>query len=131
MIFAKPALLQVGSLVLSDHNRSEVSIDWEIFQKETRTANATLRKYHVAKKNNFSVSWDNLPATDADTVDGYAGAEDMDDFFDSNFGALTLTMRFDHDDIRTYTVMVKSFSITPKKRGIYTFYDASLALEEV
>jgi hypothetical protein len=131
VIFAKPALMQVGTLVLSDHNRSEVSIDWEIFEKRTRTANATLRKYHVAKKKGFDVSWDDIPGTDTYTVDNYAGAEDMDDYFAANMGSLTLTMRFDHDDVQTYQVMVKSFSLTPKKRGKYTFYDASLSLEEV
>lgn len=49
-------------MVLSDHNRSEISFNTERIEKRQRTINGRMRSYHIADKLNISFSWNNLPS---------------------------------------------------------------------
>ena len=49
-------------LILSDHNRSEMSFNSERIEKRERTINGRMRSYHIADKLTMSVSWNNLPS---------------------------------------------------------------------
>lgn len=69
-------------LTLSDHSRSELSIDYDVIEKSQRMANGTLRKYVVAKKKSFSCSWDSLPTVTSFVVDGYADAKKMKQYYE-------------------------------------------------
>jgi hypothetical protein len=82
---------------LTDHNRSEIEITPTLIEKEARTANGTLRKFVVAKKDVISVGWNFLPSKPASTgnvsndtkfsiVDSnYAGSW-MQSFYNANVG---------------------------------------------
>jgi hypothetical protein len=71
---------------LTDHNRSEISIQPELIEKSQRMANGTMRKYVVAKKHNISTSWDFLPAKTILAVDGNYAAAWLEAFYNANCG---------------------------------------------
>lgn len=49
-------------LILSDHNRKEISFKPERIEKRERTVNGRMRSYHIADKMTISTSWDMLPS---------------------------------------------------------------------
>jgi len=46
-------------LILSDHNRGEMSFTPERIEQRERTINGRMRSYHIADKLKMSVSWTN------------------------------------------------------------------------
>lgn len=130
--FALPAAIEINSRFLTDHNRSEISINNERIVDDVRTQFGELRRYYRADKKKFSMSWDMLPQGSEDTVDGNLGAEDMIEFFESITGAADLVVYYDFGDEKEYKVVITSFSATLKKRwNPYRFYEVSLEMEEV
>lgn len=83
--------LPVGSLVffensgswqaLSEHNRAAATLDIQRIEKTQRMSNGTLRKVFIADKNTLSVSWSALPTYSSMTVDGFWGAMNIKDFY--------------------------------------------------
>ena len=49
-------------LVLSDHNRKDISFKVERIEKRERMINGRMRSYHIADKLTISTSWDMLPS---------------------------------------------------------------------
>ena len=49
-------------LILSDHNRGELSMTIERIEQKRRMVNGTMRSYHVADKTSISIDWDMLPS---------------------------------------------------------------------
>lgn len=49
-------------LILSDHNRAEISVNTDRIEQRKRMANGTMRSYHVADKLKISTSWQMLPS---------------------------------------------------------------------
>lgn len=49
-------------IILSDHNRSEISIETERIETRQRMINGGMRSYHIADKNKFSWSWEMIPS---------------------------------------------------------------------
>lgn len=129
----KDSLLRLNGNRLSDHNRSELSVSVERIENAKRMADGTLRKYVVADKHTYSVSWEDLPHRAVHTVDGFWGGEDMEDFYlsEQNRGAITLTIIRGDGSEETRVVMITTFSSVIKKRGIYEFWDVTLEMEEV
>lgn len=71
-------------LILSDHNRSDISINPERIENSKRMVNGTMRSYHTADKLKLSTSWNLLPSRSHSfrpnfyqetTVDGIAGKQ--------------------------------------------------------
>lgn len=93
----RPSLVKLSNgtstYYLSDHNRDTLTESYEMIEKSARTANGTLRKYVIASKKTWSTSWTMLPGASPQTVDGYMGALDLKDFYDSNIDN-TLTLEF-------------------------------------
>lgn len=128
----KPRLLVFDSLAVSDHNRAELSIDVERIETMKRMANGTMRKYVVADKRTFSTSWTELPSINQYTVDGFAGADSIEAFYNSHKGAFTLFVHLDNNVVQSYTVMFTDFSKTLGKRAkAFNFYDVDVTMEEV
>ena len=124
----------------SEHNRSEFSIEPQRIEKVQRMSNGTLRKYFVADKKRFSLSWTMLPHTTALTVDGGWGAKDLRDFYYGTDGQGTFDIRVNiasngtdqsSSGYEEYTVSISSFSSAILKRGIEPHWNVSLSLEEV
>lgn len=71
-----------GSITLSDHSRSPLSVTYDIINKSERMADGTLRQYVISKKNIFSCQWSLLPTIRNQVADGNADANDMKDYYD-------------------------------------------------
>lgn len=134
MTFARPALITLGTNALTDHNRSELGINVERIETRNRMANGTMRKYWVADKHTFTISWSDVPKNAVQTADGKWSGTEIRDFFNSpsGRGAFQLTVT-DHKGVnRFYSVVITDFSHTVKKRWVnWELWDFSLTLEEV
>lgn len=75
-------------IILSDHNRSEISFQQERIENRKRMINGNMRSYHVADKLRISWSWDMLPSR----------AFNKDALFDETTGKPTVP------DLKDYTV---------------------------
>jgi hypothetical protein len=125
---------------VSEHNRSEFTISPQRIEKAQRMSNGTLRKFWVADKKTFSLSWDMLPYTTALTVDGGWGAKDLRDFYYSATGQGTFDIKVNlatngtdqsSSGFEEYTVSIVDASFTVLKRGIEPHWSVSLSMEQV
>lgn len=104
-------------LLLSDHNRSEISFTPERIEKRQRTINGRMRSYHIADKMRISWSWTNLPSRayyqyadfDSDgespykgingqeyTVDGGAGGVELLRWYETHPGPFWMFLAYDN-----------------------------------
>ncbi len=129
MIFYKPRLLRWNNNAITDHNRSELGVDYEEFGTDHRTANGTARSYVITKKKQFSVSWTDIPHSATNTVDNFWGAKEMEQFFLSN---KYFDCEITNGDFSTevYKCRFTGFNKSLKKRGKYDLYDLSANFEE-
>ena len=131
MTFLRPRLMQWNNNNITEHNRKPLEISIERIEKSQRMANGTLRKYFIADKHTFSISWEDVPRTTAHTVDGYWGGEAMKDFYGTNTGSFPLKIYYGDGTIKTFTVVMSSFNATISKRGVYDFWNVSCEMTEV
>jgi len=117
-IGANPSLTTGGVnqfLILSDHNREEMSFNSERIEKRERTINGNMRSYHIADKLTMSVSWNNLPSrayseladfsstglspskgTSSEfTADGGAGGVEILDWYQKHQGPFWMYLAYD------------------------------------
>ncbi len=133
---------------VTDHNRQPLEISFERFGNSHRTVDATLRRYSVAKKRTFSLSWTMLPSkrnsvyggkTAITTVDGGWAGGDIEAFYNANDGAFKMKLRKGTDEakaitdgtIEVVTVMITEFSKAVEKRGVVDLWSLDITLEEV
>lgn len=127
-----PAAVELNGVMLTDHNRSALSISNERLVNDVRTQFGELRRYYKADKKSLSVSWSMLPQDSESTVDRHLGAEDMIKFFESLTGVADLKVYYDFGEEEDYKVVITSFSTELIKRWLpYRFYDVSLSMEQV
>lgn len=131
MKFPKNALMEWNGNKVTDHNRSDLSVDVERIESTKRMANGTLRKYVIADKRKFSVSWDDLPHAGAWAVDGYWGGQEIESFYNTNAGAFTLKVTNGDGTSQSFTVVFSGFSKNITKRGVYDFWQVDVSMEEV
>lgn len=131
MIFAKPRLMRWNGNAITDHNRGDLGIDVERIEKKQRMADGTMRKYIVADKRTFSVTWNNLPHSAAHTVDGFWGANEIENFYNANPGGVTLELTYGSGEVDTFTVMFSDFNANLTKRGAYDFWEITVSMEQV
>jgi len=131
MTFTRPRLMRWNGNAVTDHNRQPLAIDVERIEKKQRMANGTLRKYIVADKRSFSTSWNMLPKLTAQTVDGFWGADDIEQFYNTVTGSFSLELSDGDGETYTYNVMFSDFSKTVTKRGATDFWEISVSMEEV
>ena len=145
-------------IILSDHNRSEISVSVDRIENRKRMINGTMRSYFVAQKEKFSFSWNMLPSraydanpsfdpltgletvtTTMHTADGGAGGWDVHDWYKSHSGPFYMLLSYDsgaaygntYKYVRAVHVYFASFEHTVVKRGITDFWNVSVELEEV
>lgn len=101
-------------IILSDHNRGEISIAQQRVETRQRMINATMRSYHVADKITLSCSWQRLPSRSYSrnvnfnssgsptlsgateyTVDGGAGGVELLDWYENNSGPFYVYLAYD------------------------------------
>jgi hypothetical protein len=125
---------------VSEHNRSEFTINPQRIEKTQRMSNGTLRKFFIADKRSISLSWDMLPHTSALTVDGGWGAKDLRDFYYGSGGQGTFDIKVNlatngtdqsSSGFEEYTVSITNASFVVLKRGIEPHWSVSLSMEQV
>jgi len=126
---------------LTEHNRSSFTMDNNRIEQVQRTSNGTLRKFFIADKKTFSVSWDMLPSYRDITVDGAWGAEDIRTFYDTDLGQGVFKIKVNLAESTSagvvtnktteYDVAFQSCSFTVLKRGLQPHWSVSITLEEV
>lgn len=127
----KGSIMQWNSNAITEHNRSEISIDVERIEKSNRMANGMLRKWVVIDKRKFSCSWDMLPALTTKTVDGKWGGTAIETFYNTTPGVFTLIVQSSAGN-QTYSVVFTGFDKTVVKRtGTTDLWDLSIEMEEV
>lgn len=102
-------------IILSDHNRSAMSISQQRIENRQRMINGTMRSYHIADKIAINTSWQNLPSrsfsrnvifnnagvaqmSGADlehTVDGGAGGVELLDWYENHSGPFWVFLGYD------------------------------------
>lgn len=109
-------------LILSDHNRSEISFTKQRLENRQRMISGSMRSYHIADKTGVSWSWDMLPsrAFSGDpafdntgtvttsgltpyTVDNGAGGVDVVKWYDNHPGSFYMFLAYDRFDNFTTT----------------------------
>jgi len=104
-------------LILSDHNRSEISTNPNRIDSSKRMINGTLRSYYTADKISLSTSWSMLPSRsfndrpdfDQDTglsaitgnnsqytVDGGAGGAELLEWYNNHIGPFWVFLAYDN-----------------------------------
>lgn len=119
---------------LSDHNRDPVTITTERIEVTRRTAKGTRRRYHIADKVSFGVSWSNLPGKTSQTVDGKIGADALEAMYNANLATdeVQVTLADQDGGTTTYTMHIIGFDKTISKRFTNDYYyDVSIDFEEV
>jgi hypothetical protein len=102
-------------LIISDHNRKDMSFKPERIEKRERMINGRMRSYHIADKMTLSTSWDMLPsrAYNLDpnfdissgatstasltqyTVDGGAGGNELLDWYQNHTGSFYVFLAYE------------------------------------
>lgn len=110
-------------IILSDHNRGEISIAQQRIETRQRMINATMRSYHVADKITVSCSWNRLPSrsysrnvnfnsagaatlsgAEEYTVDGGAGGVELLDWYENNSGPFYVYLAYDKYNNNSFKV---------------------------
>ena len=100
-------------LILSDHNRKELSFSTERIEQRQRTINGRMRSYNIADKLKMSVSWENLPSRSYDLApsfdengkvisgltkniaDGGASGVELLDWYENHSGQFWMFLSYD------------------------------------
>lgn len=110
-------------IILSDHNRGEMSIAQQRIENRQRMVNGTMRSYHIADKISLSCSWTRLPSRsysrnvnfDVDghptlsgateyTVDGGAGGVELLDWYESHQNPFYVYLGYDKYNNNSFKV---------------------------
>lgn len=125
---------------VSEHNRSEFTVSSNRIEEVRRMANGTLRKFFVADKKIFNLSWEMLPSYRTLTVDGAWGAEDLRSFYYSAEGQNAFNIRVNFAKTGTnqessgyeqFNVVFRDCSFVVVKRGLQPHWNVSITMEEV
>ncbi len=105
-------------LILSDHNRSSITLAAKRLEGRERMINGNMRSFHIADKLQIGVSWEMLPsrrysddpnfnsngantitpfdpAIDQFVVDGGAGGSDLLDWYQNHTGSFFVFLSYD------------------------------------
>lgn len=126
-----PALSFSGNRI-TDHNRQPIQNTSTRIETRKRMANGEMRTFVVALKAQFKVSWKTVPRQDAKTVDGFWGAESLEDFYNSTVNEFVLTLTNGDHTTENFTVLFASFNSTLASRSNWTdLYDVDITLDQV
>jgi hypothetical protein len=128
----------VDGTTLSDHNRSTAKIDFEVIGLGERTLGGMMKKQYIANKKKLTLSWDNLPALDTQTVDGKAGRNTLNAVFVAATTSTTpVTVTWKEVDTNnaeqpvTVTMFLDSYSEELLKRYQKQLWNVSMVFVEV
>ena len=130
---------------VSEHNRSDFNQKTLRIEQNRRMSNGSLRRYFIADKKQWDVSWSMLPSYRNETVDGAWAAEDIKVFYESEDGQNPFQIKINtsHNPANmedssyweatanTYDVVFTSCDFTVVKRGLQTYWNVNLSMEQV
>lgn len=129
---------------VSEHNRSEFNERTLKIEQNQRMANGLLRKYYIADKKQWDISWNMLPSYRNETVDGAWGAEDLKTFYESEAGTKLFRIKVNTSlpsstieasnvlsASKTYDVIFTSCDFTVVKRGLQPYWNVKLSMEQI
>jgi len=108
---------------VTEHNRRELDVSYDEIGNTDRSAMGTMRGYVVARKRSWSVSWEEVPANQYATVDGFWSGQEMLDFYVNTLGSFTFKVYHNNNafnlsnPLYTAEVRFKDFSYTVSKRN--------------
>lgn len=129
LAFINPAIPATRNY-LTEHNRGALNVDVERIEKTHRMANGIMRKYVIADKRTFTVSWENIPHIASKTVDGKWAGGEIENWYNTYIGPFIVEVST-QTSLSQYTVMFTNFSKSIQKRGVYDFWNLDITLEEV
>lgn len=146
-------------IILSDHNRSPISLSQQRIENRMRMINGNMRSYFTADKVSLDTSWSRLPSrafsedpefsvagkitnenVELHTADNGAGGADILDWYESHpnpFWVFLSYDKFGQGNMAKYTQVLQmyftSFSHDIETRGdnLYDMWNISLNLEQV
>lgn len=136
----KGALITADEITLSDHNRSAASLSPEAIKSDYRTMAGYLKRQVTSSKRTLQVSWENLPALDSQTVDGYAGRNTIAENVRTVWAADTRTpitvswYEVGADNVQTLVSMsafLDSYKESLNKRWGRQFWNVDISFVEV
>lgn len=130
LTLAKPQFVTFAGNKLTDHNRQPTTMTVDQIENPQRMANGSMRKYFVASKRNYTFTWNNVPGSSNNTVDGFWGARDIEQFYFSNPQSFSLVLHYVSGD-QTIQVFFSSFENDPQFRYGDDYYNLTIGLEEV
>ena len=124
--------------LISDHGRSPLTDSPERFEFKSNMFDGTLRKYVVAKKHRWSVSWENIPDKQVSLLTNGKPGGWMENFYLTHDDMFYMRIR-EGDDIDTdgssavvYKVMLSDFSKDIVRRTpTFDLWNIDLSIEEV
>lgn len=149
------AIMTWAGTKVTDHGRSPLGESTERIGMDKRMSDGTLRRQYIGVKRQWSVSWDNLPSTNAvtggfKTADGGMAGEDIEAFYFTTPGKFRMVLRrgsaidtatpaaastagakYEDDNFYGIDVMLTDFSKEVRKRGMVDLWSVSVTLQEV
>ena len=126
--------------LISDHSRSPLSVSVDRIENKQRMANGTMRRYVVAKKRSWNVSWDSIPNNQVSLLANGKPGKWMEDWHNTHDGAFLMRLRdgsakdaaLTSSNSEVVTVMVSDFSKEVVKRTPkFDLWNMDITLEEV
>ena len=126
-------------IILSDHNRSAISISQQRIENRQRMINGTMRSYHIADKITISTSWQNLPSRSFSrnvifnsagvaqmstgdlehTVDGGAGGVELLDWYENHPNPFWVYLGYDKYNVNSFKVADKVTDSSFQHMSVY------------
>lgn len=132
MVLSIDAILAFDGNQITDHNRRPVSVSYSKFQNEKRMVDAMLRRFVVAEKRTWKVSWEDLPTDSEYVFEGFWAGEDIRSFYEETPGEFYLTLTYGPGETEEVLVMFDSFNYSVSKRTVdFDFWDVDLSIVEV
>ena len=131
---------------ISEHNRQPIAIGFNRIEKSQRMSNGSLRKYFIADKKSFGISWSQLPSYSTMTIDGGYGALDLKSFYEGANGKSTFKIKIKyHGDSHiegsgemevyftaaTFEMQKRNLKNTGRETVSQQLWNVTIGLEEV
>lgn len=132
MIFPVNSILTINGNRVTDHNRKELNVGVNRIETRTRMVDGRMRKYWIADKHTFDITWNDVPFLGSATVDTFWSALEVENFFYSNPPSFPIIISDGKNASKNFTVVFTDFSKVVRKRfPTYDRGDFTIKLEEV
>lgn len=121
---------------VSDHNRAPLNVETERIESSGRMVDGTMRRYSVAKKRTWTISWERLPSRRfngaLNTADGGMCGTELEDFYLEHDGAFAVKIMDGRAGEELTQAMITAFSKEVTKRSeLNDLWTVNITLVEV